>query len=122
MGILPSTCCLFNCGDTETVNHLFFTCPYTQHILNKIRSKCNIHRHILAWPEEVQWMDYHARCNKLPQTIRNRMERYRISLKNCFLPPESIIHKIQGDVAAKMAGNEIFLDHLDEHNHSLGVN
>ncbi|GAV80063.1 zf-RVT domain-containing protein, partial [Cephalotus follicularis] len=70
LGILPSAGCLFNYGDNEIVDHLLFACPYTQHIWTEILSKCNIHQHILAWSEEVQWMADHERGNKLPQTSR----------------------------------------------------
>ncbi|GAV92363.1 zf-RVT domain-containing protein, partial [Cephalotus follicularis] len=29
LGIVHDACCRFNCGDNETVEHLFFACPYT---------------------------------------------------------------------------------------------
>ncbi|GAV66074.1 zf-RVT domain-containing protein [Cephalotus follicularis] len=131
-GILPSASCLFNCGDNENVDHLFFACPYAQRIWIEVLSKCNIYRPILPWQEEVQWMADHARGNKPPQVFRKLaigetlyhiwVERNRRSFRNCFLPPEAIIHKIQDDVAAKMVGHKITLDHSDEHHHSLGVN
>ncbi|GAV71774.1 zf-RVT domain-containing protein [Cephalotus follicularis] len=66
LGILPSACCMFNCGGNESVDHLFFAFPYTQHIWIEVLSKCNIYRQILCWPEEVQWMADHARGNKPP--------------------------------------------------------
>ncbi|GAV85494.1 zf-RVT domain-containing protein, partial [Cephalotus follicularis] len=64
LGILPSGCCVFNYGDNENVDHLFFASPYTQCIWIEVLSKCNIYQPILSWPEEVQWMVDHARGNK----------------------------------------------------------
>ncbi|GAV75301.1 zf-RVT domain-containing protein, partial [Cephalotus follicularis] len=97
LGIVPSACCVFNCGDNESVNHLFFACSYTQHIWIKVLSKCNINRQMLSWPEETQWMANHARGNKPPRTIIKLVigatvyhiwtEKNRRSFKNCFLPP-----------------------------------
>ncbi|GAV92298.1 zf-RVT domain-containing protein, partial [Cephalotus follicularis] len=132
MGILTSANCVFNCGKNENVDHLYFACPYTQTIWIEILSKCNIYRPSLPWKEEVQWMVDHDRGNKPPQMFRKLsigatvyqiwMERNRRSFRNCFLPPEAIIHKIQGDVAAKLAGHKNMFDHTNEHHHSLGVN
>ncbi|GAV88622.1 zf-RVT domain-containing protein, partial [Cephalotus follicularis] len=112
LGILPSACCLFNCDDNESLEHLFFACPYTQHIWIDILSKYNINRKILPWAEEILWFAKHANGKKPPQVFIKLaigatvyhiwMERSRRSFKNCFLPPESIIHKIQSDVATKM--------------------
>ncbi|GAV92715.1 zf-RVT domain-containing protein, partial [Cephalotus follicularis] len=69
-GILPSARCLFNCGEDESVNHLFFACSFTQYIWTEVLIKCNIFRSILPWPEEIQWMSYHTKGNKSPQLIR----------------------------------------------------
>ncbi|GAV93110.1 zf-RVT domain-containing protein, partial [Cephalotus follicularis] len=131
-GILSSASCRFNCGQEESVSHLFFACPFTHHIWTEVLAKCNIFRPILPWPEEVRWMSDHTKGNKPPQMIRKLdmgatvyniwMERNRRSFKNSFLPTASIIHKIQDDVATKLAGHERTFDHTNEHYHSLGIN
>ncbi|GAV92396.1 zf-RVT domain-containing protein, partial [Cephalotus follicularis] len=107
-GILTSANCVFNCGENENVDHLFFACPYSQTIWIEILSKCNIYRPSLPWQEEVRWMTDHARGNKLPQLVRKLaigatvyqiwLERNRRAFKNRFLPPTVIIQKIQGDI------------------------
>ncbi|GAV76603.1 zf-RVT domain-containing protein [Cephalotus follicularis] len=71
LGIVPSACCMFNCGDNESVNHLFFSCSYTQHIWIEVLSKCKINRQILSWPNEIQWMVDHARGNKPPRLLES---------------------------------------------------
>ncbi|GAV90239.1 zf-RVT domain-containing protein, partial [Cephalotus follicularis] len=70
LGIVNSAQCSFNCGDIESMEHLFFACPYTQYIWIKVLNMCNINRQIFSWPEEIQWMVEHARGKKLPQILR----------------------------------------------------
>ncbi|GAV87712.1 zf-RVT domain-containing protein, partial [Cephalotus follicularis] len=104
LGIVHSACCLFNCGDNKSVEHLFFACPYTQGIWIKVLRKCNINRQILPWAEEILWLADHTNGNKPPLVLRKLaigatvyhvwMERNRRSFKNSFIPPEAIIHKI----------------------------
>ncbi|GAV92596.1 zf-RVT domain-containing protein, partial [Cephalotus follicularis] len=108
LGIVQDTCCRFNCGDNETVEHLFFACPYSQGIWIEVLRKCNIIRPILPWAEEISWLVEHTNGNKPPLVLRKIaigstvyqiwMERNRRSFKNSFLPPEAIIRKIQSDV------------------------
>ncbi|GAV76495.1 zf-RVT domain-containing protein, partial [Cephalotus follicularis] len=108
LGVIHSALCLFNCGENESEQHLFFECPYSQHIWSTVLSKCNISRQILPWPQEIQWMIEHTGGNKLPQAFRKLalaatvyhiwMERNRRAFKNSFLPPAAIISKIQCDV------------------------
>ncbi|GAV83756.1 zf-RVT domain-containing protein, partial [Cephalotus follicularis] len=132
LGIISSACCVFNCGDIESQDHLFFACSYTKQIWTQVLRKCNINRPILTWTEEIQWMAGQTKGNKPPQTIRKLafgatvyhiwMERNRRIFKNRFLPVESIVHKIQCDVAGKMAGLNMPFDQVDERHHSLGTN
>ncbi|GAV59049.1 zf-RVT domain-containing protein, partial [Cephalotus follicularis] len=95
-GIVPSAMCSFNCRDNESVEHLFFACSYTHSIWKKVLGMCNINRQSLPWPEEIQWMEEHARGKKFPQILRKLafgatvyhvwMEQNRRSFKNRFLP------------------------------------
>ncbi|GAV67095.1 zf-RVT domain-containing protein [Cephalotus follicularis] len=131
-GIIPSARCSFNCGDNESVEHLFFACPYSQLIWQKVLGMCNIHRQILPWPLEIQWMVIHTRGNRHPHMIRKLafgatvyhlwLERNRRSFNSSFLPQESIIGKIQGDVAAKLVSHLSAFTHTNDHFHSLGCN
>ncbi|GAV88630.1 zf-RVT domain-containing protein, partial [Cephalotus follicularis] len=107
-GIVHDACCRFNCGDNECVEHLFCSCPFTQSIWTEVLRKCNINRSILPWAEEIAWLTEHTKGNQPSMVIRKLaigatvyqiwMERNRRSFKNSFLPPETIIHKIQSDV------------------------
>ncbi|GAV70349.1 hypothetical protein CFOL_v3_13847, partial [Cephalotus follicularis] len=132
LGITSSACFVFNCGENEQLDHLFFGCPYSKQIWAQILGKFNIIRPILPWAEEIQWMVDHTKGNKFPQALRKLvfgatvyhiwMERNRRIFKNCFLPLQSIIHKVQCDVVGKMAGLNMPFDQVDEHHHSLGTN
>ncbi|GAV83446.1 zf-RVT domain-containing protein, partial [Cephalotus follicularis] len=96
LGIVPSAQCFFNCGDNESVEHLFFACPYSQLIWQKVLCMCNIHRQILPWSFEIQWMVDHTRGNRFPHMIRKLafgdivyhlwMERNQEALIVAFFP------------------------------------
>ncbi|GAV80059.1 zf-RVT domain-containing protein, partial [Cephalotus follicularis] len=70
LGIVSSARCPFNCGENESVEHLFFACPFTRSIWMQVLSMCNIIRQVLPWPNEIQWMSDHSRGKNLPQTLR----------------------------------------------------
>ncbi|GAV92425.1 zf-RVT domain-containing protein, partial [Cephalotus follicularis] len=132
LGIVHDTCCKFNCGGNESVEHLFFACPYTNGIWTEVLNKCNINRPILHWAEEISWLVEHTNGNKPPLALRKLaigatvyhvwMERNQRAFKKSFLPSQAIIRKIQSDVAGRMTTHRNFLDQSGEHNHSLGVN
>ncbi|GAV93076.1 zf-RVT domain-containing protein [Cephalotus follicularis] len=132
LGIVPSACCSFNCGEDESIAHLFFACPFSQSTWKAVLGMCNIYRQPLPWQQEIQWMEGHARGKKFPQTLRKLafgatvyhiwMERNRRSFKNRFLPQGKIIQKIQGEVAAKLLSIEPAMAQIDENHHSLGCN
>ncbi|GAV67491.1 zf-RVT domain-containing protein, partial [Cephalotus follicularis] len=70
LGIVTSADCVFNCGWIESMNHLFLACPYTQNLWQDILGMCNIHRSILPWPDELQWMIEHSNGHIFPAPLR----------------------------------------------------
>ncbi|GAV73541.1 hypothetical protein CFOL_v3_17025 [Cephalotus follicularis] len=131
LGIVDSATCAFNCGDNENVAHLFFACPYSSYVWKKVLGFCNIFRSLLPWLDEIQWMVDHSRGKTLSQNLRKLafgvttyhiwMERNRRCFRNTYLPPEEIISRIQGEVAAKLS--IIARDRsYGEREHSLCIN
>ncbi|GAV63835.1 hypothetical protein CFOL_v3_07353 [Cephalotus follicularis] len=104
--------CVFHCGEVESLEHLFFQCPYTKNIWTTVLAMCNISRPILPWEEEVIWMTDHSRGHSFLATVRKMvlaasvyhiwMERNRRSFKNHFLLVFVIIGKIRHDMGWKL--------------------
>ncbi|GAV91576.1 zf-RVT domain-containing protein [Cephalotus follicularis] len=69
-GVINSTSCVFNCGEVESLEHLFFNCPFSHNIWGDVQSMCNILRPISQWSDEVQWMLDHARGHKFPKLVK----------------------------------------------------
>ncbi|GAV77613.1 zf-RVT domain-containing protein, partial [Cephalotus follicularis] len=69
-GAINSASCVFNCGEVESLEHLFFHCPFSHYIWRAVLSMCNILRPISQWREEVQWMLDHARGHKFSALVR----------------------------------------------------
>ncbi|GAV92800.1 zf-RVT domain-containing protein, partial [Cephalotus follicularis] len=70
MGMHPNPLCLFNCGEPESLVHLFFHCPFSSKVWKEVLALCNIVRPILPWAEEVAWMTSHATRNSFHHTLR----------------------------------------------------
>ncbi|GAV77317.1 zf-RVT domain-containing protein [Cephalotus follicularis] len=112
LGIVASTGCVFNCGEIESIDYLFFACPYTQNLWQVVLNMCNIHKSILPRPDEVQWMIEHSNGRKFPAflkkmalgaTVYHFWRNHRI-FRNAYLPQQEIIHKIRKDVVCKYMG------------------
>ncbi|GAV74063.1 zf-RVT domain-containing protein [Cephalotus follicularis] len=128
--VVQTTDCVFHCGEVESLEHIFFQCPYTKNIWTAVLAICNISRPILPWEEEVIWMTDHSRRHSLLATVRKMalaasvyhiwMERNRRSFKNHFLPVFEIIGKIRQDVGWKLLkGGKI---QRSERYHSICIN
>ncbi|GAV93065.1 zf-RVT domain-containing protein, partial [Cephalotus follicularis] len=70
MGVTQQSSCLFNCGEPETLDHLFFLCPFSSRVWLEVLGLCNIVRPILPWTEEVDWMITHAPGNTFHHSLR----------------------------------------------------
>ncbi|GAV78155.1 zf-RVT domain-containing protein [Cephalotus follicularis] len=46
IGVLQSASCVFYCGAMESLEHIYFQCPYTENIWKAVFAKCNIYRPI----------------------------------------------------------------------------
>ncbi|GAV92882.1 zf-RVT domain-containing protein [Cephalotus follicularis] len=96
VGVLQSDLCVFNCGDRESMAHLFFLCPFSASIWTEVLRKCNVNRTELQWDEAVAWMIRNSKGDKFPATLRKLafaatvyhiwLERNRRCFKNCYLP------------------------------------
>ncbi|GAV90964.1 hypothetical protein CFOL_v3_34364 [Cephalotus follicularis] len=127
---MDTVSCTFNCGEDESVAHLFFACTYSSYVWRKVLSFCDIFRSLLPWLDEIQWMVDHSRGKALPQKLRKLpfgattyhiwLERNRRCFQNTFLPHEAIIRKIQVDVAAKVS--TIAQEGHGEREHNLCIN
>ncbi|GAV64388.1 hypothetical protein CFOL_v3_07906, partial [Cephalotus follicularis] len=104
--------CVFNCGDEESLEHLFFHCPFSHNIWGSVLSMCNIQRPISQWSDKVQWMLDHARGHKFPTLVQKLafaasvyhiwLERNRRCFKNEFMPAKEVINRIKHDAASKL--------------------
>ncbi|XP_060170686.1 uncharacterized protein LOC132601625 [Lycium barbarum] len=62
----------------ESNNHLFFQCPVTHEVWEKILTWQGIQRHIYTWDQEQRWANKHAHGNNA------RAEIYRMALSGCI--------------------------------------
>ncbi|GAV66037.1 zf-RVT domain-containing protein, partial [Cephalotus follicularis] len=110
-GLILSTRCVFHCGGSESIDHLFFECPYTRDIWRDALRRCNIFKNILPWVEEVQWLEAYARGTNFPTVLMSLsvgatvyhiwLERNRRCFRNLFLLRDEIIKRIREDVGRK---------------------
>ncbi|GAV82357.1 zf-RVT domain-containing protein [Cephalotus follicularis] len=111
-GVLHSDLCAFNCGERESLEHLFFQCPFPASIWMEVLGKCNISRTSLLWSDEVQWMTGHTKGNRYPASLKKLafaasvydiwLERNRCCFKNSLLHSHEIVRKVGFDVAGKL--------------------
>ncbi|GAV80402.1 zf-RVT domain-containing protein, partial [Cephalotus follicularis] len=69
VGVVQDAACVFHCGETETLEHIFFQCPYLAKLWSDVLSLCNVARPILPWMNEVLWMSTHAKGKEFHHTI-----------------------------------------------------
>ncbi|GAV60988.1 zf-RVT domain-containing protein, partial [Cephalotus follicularis] len=70
IGVLHTASCVFNCGKVESLEHLFFQCPFTLNIWKAVLAMCNVLRPIVQWMDEIKWMLDHDRGHKFPTLVR----------------------------------------------------
>ncbi|GAV92982.1 zf-RVT domain-containing protein [Cephalotus follicularis] len=101
--------CVFNCGEEETLEHIFFNCPYSHSVWTAVLAMCNLVRPVLPWMDEITWMTHHSHGQGFPASLRKLalaakvynlwIERNRKCFKSLFLPGPEIIKKIRQQVA-----------------------
>ncbi|GAV79911.1 zf-RVT domain-containing protein [Cephalotus follicularis] len=101
IGVLQSAGCVFFCRELESLEHLYFQCPYTENIWKRVLALCNISKPILSWLEEVQWMIEHMKGDNFLEMVRKLalaatvfhiwLERNRRCFNNRFLSSQEII-------------------------------
>ncbi|GAV71719.1 zf-RVT domain-containing protein, partial [Cephalotus follicularis] len=129
-GVVHSAECAFLCGETETLEHLFFQCPFSAMVWREVLYMCNIVRPILPWADEVLWMSTHAKGSAFHHTVRRLafaattyhlwIKRNHRCFKNLFLPHQEIIRLVRQDVSGKLASGNSSI--RCERHHSLCVN
>ncbi|GAV60812.1 zf-RVT domain-containing protein [Cephalotus follicularis] len=129
-GVIQSNQCEFHYGESESLVHLFFQCPYSASIWLAILRMCNISIQCLHWSDEVNWMTGHAKGNNFPAMVRKLafaavvyhiwIERNRQIFKNSFLPFQKIVRKVKADVAGKLFMCNKSME--NERHHTLCIN
>ncbi|GAV79102.1 hypothetical protein CFOL_v3_22569, partial [Cephalotus follicularis] len=112
-GITTSDHCEFGYGGQESIEHLFFSCPYSKRIRREGLTKCNIQRSGLPWNEELKWANVHMKGKSFPSWLRRVvlgatvyhiwLEKNRRCFNNQFLPEQDIHQKICEDVTGMAA-------------------
>ncbi|GAV92812.1 zf-RVT domain-containing protein, partial [Cephalotus follicularis] len=54
-GVVSSSNCCFGCGQEESIDHLFFSCPFTARVWNHFLGLCGFRRRPRGWREESVW-------------------------------------------------------------------
>ncbi|GAV84593.1 zf-RVT domain-containing protein, partial [Cephalotus follicularis] len=54
-GMISSNNCSFGCGQEETIDHLFFSCPFTARVWTHFLGLCGYRRRPRGWREESAW-------------------------------------------------------------------
>ncbi|GAV80390.1 zf-RVT domain-containing protein [Cephalotus follicularis] len=129
-GSILSAACVFNCGEEETLEHLFFSCPFSHSVWTTVLAMCNIVRPTLPWTEEIDWMTHHSLGQGFPASVRKLAfvvmvynlwtERNRRCFHNLFLPGPEVIKKIRQEVAWTALSSRKM--QLSERHHSLCTN
>ncbi|GAV65005.1 zf-RVT domain-containing protein [Cephalotus follicularis] len=55
-GVVASNPCVFGCGGSESIDHLFFDCRYTAGVWTRCLQKCGFKRSCKSWSGESQWV------------------------------------------------------------------
>ncbi|GAV80056.1 zf-RVT domain-containing protein [Cephalotus follicularis] len=129
-GVLHSAACIFNCGEEETLDHLFFRCPYTNSVWMAVLAMRNIARPILPWMDEIDRMIHHSLGRKflafvrklaLASTVYNLwIESDRSCFQNLFLPELEVVKKNRQEVACRILSSHNV--QYSERHHNLCTN
>ncbi|GAV93106.1 zf-RVT domain-containing protein, partial [Cephalotus follicularis] len=65
-----SPLCAFNCGEEETLEHMFFICPFSHSVWTAVLAMCNLVRPPLPWLDEIAWMTDHSHGRGFPASVR----------------------------------------------------
>ncbi|GAV91388.1 zf-RVT domain-containing protein [Cephalotus follicularis] len=131
-GLIMSASCVSHCGGAESMDHLFFECPYARDIWRDTLRICNIHRNILPWVEEVQWLEAYASGDYFSAILMRLavgatvyhiwLERNRRCFRNMFLPGDEISMRIREDVGRKLKTTGYAYGNDNDRHYSLCIN
>ncbi|GAV84690.1 zf-RVT domain-containing protein [Cephalotus follicularis] len=113
-GVVQSVCCAFGCGQKESIDHLFFACPFTTTIWNHFLAKCGFRRCSGGWSVESAWCIQRLQGNSFKSWITKLtltavmyqcwMERNNHFFQNSFRNCDSLIESVALDIEGKCRG------------------
>ncbi|GAV80462.1 zf-RVT domain-containing protein [Cephalotus follicularis] len=113
-GVVSSSNCCFSCGQEESIDHLFFSCPFTARVWNHFLGLCGFRRRSRGWREESVWCISRLKGNGFKMWITKLtlaaviyhcwQERNNRLFNNCFHNFEFLVKCIEEDVGGKCSG------------------
>ena len=67
---MASDACDLCKGSLETMDHLFFECPVSRIVWQKLIKLCLVQRAPFPWQQELQWVCSHWKSNSFPDQVR----------------------------------------------------
>ena len=115
-GFVNDDICVFCRTSSETIDHLYFQCAFTNGIWQNLLGKCRIRRDVLPWRREVSWFSWRAVGNtKLYQMWRlilsamiywTLQARNGVIFQNQQANIAQIFHKVLASIRLKLADCE----------------
>ncbi|GAV76516.1 zf-RVT domain-containing protein [Cephalotus follicularis] len=120
IGVSHSDTCIFGCGQRETINHLFFSCPFIASIWNHLLTLCEHNRGSGGWDMVSAWSIQKLQGNSFKPWITKLslaaavyhcwVQRNNRLFRNSFCNSESVIQLIVSDVVGKCRGLDRVVD------------
>ncbi|GAV92381.1 zf-RVT domain-containing protein [Cephalotus follicularis] len=114
MGVVGSSACVFGCGQEESLDHLFFACPYTATVWNFFLAKYGLNRHCGGWNVEASWCIQSLQGNShkiwlIKLTFAAVMyhcwgERNNRCFNNVFRNSDCLIQEVSAEIDCKCRG------------------
>ncbi|GAV90548.1 zf-RVT domain-containing protein, partial [Cephalotus follicularis] len=113
-GMVTNNKCGFGYGQVESLDHLFFECPYTARIWNHFLSLCGFRRSCSSWGDEWAWCVQRLKGNSFKIWITKLIlaavvyhcwiERNNRLFNNSFRSFENLVLAIGVDIDGKCMG------------------
>ncbi|GAV89879.1 zf-RVT domain-containing protein, partial [Cephalotus follicularis] len=110
-GLVTTNRCRFGCGQGESIDHLFFECPFTARIWNHFMLMCGFRKRVSGWRVEAEWCiqrlkgnDFKSWLTKLTLAeviYHTWQERNNQLYNNCFCSFEHLTRSIEENVVNK---------------------
>ncbi|GAV68858.1 zf-RVT domain-containing protein, partial [Cephalotus follicularis] len=113
-GVVSTSNCCFGCGQEESIDHLFFACPFTARVWKHFLGLCGFRRTPRGCREESVWCISRLKGNGFKLWITKLtlaavlyhcwQERNNRLFNNCFHNFEYLVKCIEEDVGGKCSG------------------